>query len=59
MENWIAYLEKTYAVKLVRAEEADSIDALLTGDVKTEAEEDMALEDLLNSTEYELDALTK
>lgn len=59
LEDWTAYLEKTYGVKLVRAEAADSIDALLSGREATSASEDAALEDLLNATEDDLDELLK
>jgi hypothetical protein len=57
LEDWQSYLEKVYGVKLVKAEEADAIDALLAGGETQAGEDDTALEELLNSTESELDGL--
>ena len=59
LEDWLAYLKKVYGVTLVRAEESDSIDSLLVGGVADAAAEDKALEELLSSTEDELDSLLK
>ena len=59
LEDWVAYLKKTYGVTLVRAEESDSIDALLAGGGSSTEVDDQTLEDLLSSTEDELSDLTK
>jgi hypothetical protein len=56
LEDWQKYLKKTYGVDLVRAESADSIDALLTG-APTSDDEEMALDHLITSTQSDLDSL--
>ncbi|MDR1945988.1 MAG: hypothetical protein LBQ51_02320 [Desulfovibrio sp.] len=57
LEDYISFIHKFYGVRLVRAEEEDSIDALLTGAAQSQ-EDDVALEELLSSTEEELENLT-
>lgn len=59
LEDWISYLKKTYGVTLVRAEESDSIDALLAGGGQGADVDDQTLEDLLSATEDDLSDLTK
>ncbi len=47
LEDWTAYLEKLYGVKLVRAETTESMDEILDATATTAAEDDAALEELL------------
>jgi hypothetical protein len=58
LEDWTHHLERTFNVRLVRAESEDSIDAIITGSGATE-EDDRALDDLLNSTPEEIEELTQ
>ena len=58
LEDWLSYLKNVYGVTLVRSESADSLDALLTGEATTSAD-DLALEDLLSSDRNEVADLAK
>jgi len=53
LEDWLNYLEKTYSVKLVKAELDDSLESILTDDATQEAEAgggDDELESLLGGS---------